>query len=269
MASVTELWTYRNLIANLAERDLKAQHKRSLLGALWSLINPASTLLIYTLVFGTFLRIEPPVAGNGELEAFALYLFCALIMWNFFNMVVRGSMEALAAAGPLLRKVYFPPECAPIANAMAVLTQTVLESGILLLVMLVLSNVSWTFLLFPVLVVLLICFCLGLGLMLSVANVYYRDVTHLTGVAMNFLFYATPIIYPLRIVPEHAWGLPARDLVSLNPLTQFTEGARDLLYLHQVPSLTRWVGLITTSVLILLLGRWVFNRASANLSEEL
>ena len=81
----------------------------SVLGSLWSLLNPAATLAIYSLVFGAFLRIEPPVAGNGELKNFALYLFCALVMWNFFSQVVRGSQEALTGAGPLLKKVYFPP----------------------------------------------------------------------------------------------------------------------------------------------------------------
>ena len=103
------------------------------------------------------------------------------------------------------------------------LTQTLIETGILMAVLIVLQNVSWTFLLFPFLLALLAAFSLGLGMMLGLANVRYRDVNHLTGIAMNFLFYATPIIYPLDIVPDEVWGLPAQDLLRLNPLTQFTE----------------------------------------------
>ena len=146
MAYVTQVWGYRGLIGNLAQRELKSRYKRSVLGWLWSLINPASTLLIYTIVFGTIMRIPPPVAGNGELKSFALFLFSALIVWNFFSGVVVGSMGALIGAGPLLKKVYFPPECPAIANVLTVLIQTGIEAGILVAVMFVVGNVSWTFL---------------------------------------------------------------------------------------------------------------------------
>ena len=103
------------------ERELKARDKRSVLGWAWSLINPATTLLVYAIVFGTLLQVKPPVAGNGSLQNFALYLFCGLVIWNFFTVVVNGSMGALVGAGGLLRKVYFPPECPVIANGLVAL----------------------------------------------------------------------------------------------------------------------------------------------------
>ena len=85
MASATEIWSYRGLIWNLTQRELKVKYKRSLLGWLWSLINPATTLAIYTIVFGTLLKITPPIAGNGHTKSFALFLFAALVIWNFFE----------------------------------------------------------------------------------------------------------------------------------------------------------------------------------------
>src|SRR3954471_13319753 len=184
MASATELWGYRGLIGNLAQRELKAKYKRSLLGWAWSLINPATTLLIYTVVFGTLLKVKPPTAGNGHTESFALFLFAALVVWNFFNAVVTGSMGALIGAGPLLRRVYFPAECPPIANMLATLTQTVLEIVILLLVLVIVGNLSWTVLLFPVLLLLLALFSMGIGLVASLLNVYYRDVNYLVTIVM-------------------------------------------------------------------------------------
>src|SRR5262245_22356577 len=227
MAYVTQVWGYRGLIGNLAQRELKSRYKRSVLGWLWSLINPASTLLIYTVVFGTVMRISPPVAGNGELKSFALYLFAALLVWNFFNGVVVGSMGSLIGAGPLLKKVYFPPECPAIANVLTVLIQTGIEAGIMVAVMIVVGNVSWTFLLFPYILLLLVMFSLGIGMVLSLLNVYLRDINYLVGIAMNLLFYGTPIVYPYTLVEENAptW---AQVVVTLNPLTQFVGASRDI-----------------------------------------
>jgi ABC-type polysaccharide/polyol phosphate export permease len=268
MAYVTQVWSYRGLIGNLAQRELKSRYKRSILGWLWSLINPASTLLIYTVVFGTVMRIEPPVAGNGELKSFALYLFAALLIWNFFNGVVVGSMGALIGAGPLLKKVYFPPECPAIANVLTVLIQTGIEAGILIGVMIVVGNVSWTFLLFPYILLLLTMFSLGIGMVLSLLNVYLRDINYLVGIAMNLLFYGTPIVYPYTLVEENApnW---AQVLVTLNPLTQFVGASRDIFYLLQVPSAARLLGLTAVSVITFAAGWAIFIAKSKDVSEEL
>jgi ABC-2 type transport system permease protein len=85
MSSPQTVWQYRTWVWNLARRELTARHKRSVLGWAWSLINPAATLAIYTVVFGVFLKIEPPIAGNGTTKSFALFLFVALVQWNFFT----------------------------------------------------------------------------------------------------------------------------------------------------------------------------------------
>jgi ABC-2 type transport system permease protein len=268
MAYVTQVWSYRGLIGNLAQRELKSRYKRSVLGWLWSLINPASTLLIYTLVFGTVLRVPPPVAGNGETKNFALFLFCALIIWNFFNGVVIGSMGSLINAGPLLKKVYFPPECPAVANVLTVLLQTGIEAAILVAVMVVVGNVSWTFLLFPYLLALLVMFSLGIGMVLSLLNVYLRDINYLVSIAMNLLFYGTPIIYPYTLVQDNAprW---AEILVTLNPLTQFVGASRDIFYLLQAPSPARILGLTAVSFVTFAAGWAVFIAKSKDVSEEL
>lgn len=268
MRALRELWEFRVLVLNLASRELRAKYKKSVLGWLWSLINPLAILLVYTLVFGVFLRIEPPVAGNGELESFGLYLFAALVLWNLFHAIVNGSMASLAGAGPLLRKVYFPPECTVIANVLAALLQAVAEAVILAAVLVVVSNVSWTFLLFPVLMALLVVFATGIGLIVSIGNIYYRDVSYLVGIALNILFYATPIIYPLSFVPGVAWGLPAKTIIELNPLTQFTELARNLMYGLESGPTARWGYVLLASIVSLALGWYVFQRRAALVSEE-
>lgn len=269
MASPTELWNYRSLTANLARREMRAQYKKSLLGSLWSLINPLAILLIYALVFGTFLRIEPPVAGNGETKNFALFLFAALIVWNLFAASIQGGMGALSGAGDLLRKVYFPPECPIVAHEANVLVQTGMETLVLVAFLIIVQNVSFTFLLFPFLLVCVLAFCLGTALVAALLNVYYRDTSYLVGIALQFLFYCTPIIYPIDLVPEELHGLPARTIVELNPLANFTEMMRQLFYLLQVPSLSRWLYAFAWGFGTLALGWWLFSRKSVNIGEEL
>jgi ABC-2 type transport system permease protein len=269
VTAVTELWSYRRLIGNLAQRELRSRYKKSVLGWAWSLINPAATLAIYTLVFGVFLKQTPPKAGNGQFASFGLYLFAALIMWNFFNGTVTGCIAALQGAGPLLKKVYFPAVCPGVAYTVTVLFQTAIESSIMVVIMVAVSNASWTFVLFPFVVVMMILFSLGLGLVLSIWNVYFRDIGYLVGIAMNLLFYATPIIYPLSLVPTEKWGIPMRAIIRANPLTQFVEMSRDLFYLHRVPSLSAWLYTLVASVLTFLVGYALFQRRSFNVSEEL
>jgi ABC-type polysaccharide/polyol phosphate export permease len=270
LIAATNLWQHRAVIGHLAQRELKLRYKRSLLGWLWSLINPAAILGVYTVVFGTFLSIEPPVAGNGHLKSFAIYLFTALVCWNFFSWVLTGSMGWLLSSGPLLNKVYLPPEAPIWAGALSVLVQTGTEVAILLGVLAVLGNLSTTALYLPFVMVSLFFFSLGLGFITSLINVYFRDVTHLVDIGITVLFYATPIVYPFELVPKYIFGgFPIREVVGLNPLTQFVGITREILYSLETPSLERLGALALASFATFALGWTVFRRFGGRLSEEL
>jgi ABC-type polysaccharide/polyol phosphate export permease len=269
MTTPVEIWTYRNLIWNLTQRELRSRYKKSILGWLWSLINPAATLLIFSVVFGTFLRVEPPPFPDGSPGIFAIYLFSGLIIWNFFNGTVTGAMGALQGAGPLLSKVYFPPSCPAIANMITVLTQTLLESLILVAVLVVIGNLGWQIVLFPVLMLFAMLFSLGIGLFVSIYNVYYRDVSYLVTILLQALFYATPIIYTINLVPQRLFGLPLNAMVRLNPLTQMVDFSRDLFYLQQLPSWPTVIGLAVSSTLTFAVGWWLFGRKALTVTEEL
>jgi ABC-type polysaccharide/polyol phosphate export permease len=269
LESASELWGYRNLIRNLAQRELKAKYKKSILGWAWSLINPAATLGIYTLVFGLFLRIQPPIAGNGHLKSFALYLFAALIIWNYFNAAITGGMASLVSAGPMIRKVYFPAEYTVLAANLASLLQAFIESLILAVVMVAFGNAAPTFLLFPIILAMLAPFCFGIALIASLLNAYFRDVTYIVTIGMNLLFYVTPIIYPLRIIPKSKSGIPIRTIISLNPLAKFVQASRDIFYGIKVPTLGTMVYLLLFSAGTFLVGWVVFSRLARDVAEEL
>lgn len=270
MSSLTTVWNYRTWILNLTRRELTSRYKRSVLGWMWSLINPAATLAIYAVVFGTFLKIQPPVAGNGHTQVFAIYLFIGLVVWNFFNAVVNGSMLALQASGGMLTKVYFPPESPAIANMLSAAFQLLIETTILVVVLIVVGNVSWVFVLLPLVFVMLAVMSTGMGLYVSVYNIVYRDVAYLVSIFMQVLFYMTPIVYPLSMVPEKIGPVPIRWIIeNLNPVAAFVDSTRALLYGLYVPPLKEWLVMAAWSLGIFLIGWWTFNRRAALLIEEL
>ncbi len=262
---VNDLWTYRGLVGNLAQRELKSRYKRSVLGWLWSLLNPAATLATYAVVFGVLFNAKVTTV-KGEFNNFTMYLFAGLVIWNFFSAVVNGSMTSLIAAGPLLKKVCFPPECAPAANMIVAMSQALIESMILILVMAILGNLGWAMLLLPILLALVAIFAFGIGLALSVANVYLRDIAYLVAVLMNLMFYATPIVYPESVIAHH----PAiKQLVNLNPMHQFVKATRDAVYWLRMPSAFSMGVLVLISFASLTLGWIIFRRFGDDVSEVL
>lgn len=269
MSSAAQVYAHRNLISNLARRDLKAKYKRSVLGWLWSLINPAATLGVYTLVFGVILQGNAPVAGNGELRSFALFLFSGLIAWNLFANTLNSSMQSFEGSSPLLTKIYFPPECPAIAGVAGVLLQSVLELLVLVVIMAVVGNLSWTLLLFPALFLLLALFAGGLGMILSLMNIRYRDVSYLVSILLQVLFYCTPIVYDVTQVPEHVGGLPARRLFELSPTTQFVVCFRDIVYFLRVPPFGSMVYVVVVTGVVFTFGWWWFGRNAPKIIEEL
>jgi ABC-type polysaccharide/polyol phosphate export permease len=263
------LWRYRGLVANFASRELKGKYKGSVLGSTWSLINPLATLAVYSLVFGFFLRFQAPVAGNGTLQNFTIYLFTGLVVWNSFHAITTGSMAALVGAGPLLRKIYFPPFTPVIGSALAVFQQTAIEICLLLVIFVVILNVGWSFLLIPVLLLLLVAFSVGLGLLLAMLNARFRDVSYIVQVLLNLLFYASPIIYPITFVTDRYDEHPWLRVYEYNPITAFVEAFRSVMYQLEFPGWGR-LGFLALVSGVTLLGGWsFFQRHAPDVSEEL
>lgn len=267
-ATLNGLRTYAPLVKNFANRELKARYKRSVLGWTWSLLNPMASIVVYSLVFSVFFRVEPPAAGNGS-KNFTLFLFSGLTIWLFFSGMVTGSMGWLASVGDLRRKVRFPPEAAVFGSALALGVQSAIEASVLVAVMIIAGNIGWPALMFPVVLVLAGLFGLGIGLFVSVANTRYRDVQYLVGIVLNAVFFLVPIVYPISIIPERHWGLPMRAIVENNPVNQFVAAGRDAIYFGQWPSAGRLLVISTYSLVTFFLAWRYFSARSMELSEEL
>jgi ABC-type polysaccharide/polyol phosphate export permease len=261
------LWSQRSLVWNFAQRDLKSRFKGTVLGWTWSLMAPLATLLTYSLVFSVIFRASPPPYGNGSPGSFPIWLFAGLIPWSFFLITINLSMPTLLANGSLLQKVYFPSYTPVIGAAIAILVQTVIELTLLGLVLLLIGNVGPTWLLVPVWLALFAAFVSGTAVALSILNVYYRDLAHLSNVVLGLLFFLTPIIYPVTLVPEQWQGIPLRSIVALNPISEFVESLRNLVYDLVLPSPLRWAGLAAWTIAALTLAWVVYRRRGLDVGE--
>lgn len=274
MTSVREYLDSRELFNNLTLRELRGKYKRSALGWAWSLLNPLATMVIFTIVFRLFLRIEAPRSEATDLRNFALYLTCGLLPWNFLTNGVNGSIGTLLGNANLIKKTYFPRELLVFAQIASFFVSLLLEMSILVIAFVVFGNIVLPWL--PVVLVLflvLTLFVTGLGLMFSVANVYFRDVQHFVGIIFQVWFYLSPIVYPLSFVPVRkvvfGFDLPIRAIYQLNPMARFVETFRDMLYDLKAPSPGVIAYLLAVSIATFALGLLVFRAAEGRLAEEL
>ena len=260
--------TGARLVRSFAERETKALYKRNLLGWLWSLLKPLTTVAVYSLVFGVIYRAAPPATANGQAEVFALYLFSGLVVWNVFYAIVNGSMRWMDGVSELRKKIFFPTETALIGGAAATLLQSCLEALVLVVIMAAMANLSWTLVFLPVAMVLAAMFALGLGFAAAIVNARYRDIQHLTTILLSVGFFMVPIVYTPDIVPERAYGLPVARIVELNPLNSVIAVARDAVYFLETPEVADLATAGAWAIAVFAAGLVFFRRRSMAISEE-
>lgn len=263
--SLSNLWS---LILNFGRRDLKTKFKGAVLGWLWSLVVPLATLAIYSVVFSIIFRADPPALGNGRSGIFVLWLFCGLTAWTFFQSTLNQGINSLVNTGQLLQKVYFPAYAPVLGSTLAVGVQSLIELGLLAAIFLLLLNAGCTWLLIPLWAAAFLVFTTSLTIAVSVLNIYYRDLAHLVTISLQLWFYLTPVIYPLSMVPESWNGLPLQTLLQLNPLTQFVELFRALIYELNWGSWQMWASVSGWTLAAWLLALVVLRHKGADLGEH-
>lgn len=273
MTSLADYKASRELLTHLTLRELRGKYKRSTLGWAWSLLNPLSTMIIFTIVFRVFFRAQAP-PGAGGLNSFALFLLCGLLPWNFLTSSVFGSLGTVIGNASLIRKTYFPRELLVVSQVNSWIVSFLLELALLVVVFAVMGNIVLPFIpLVLALVVTLALFATGLSLALSVFNVFFRDVQHFVSIFFQAWFYLSPIVYPISLVPERRviFGIdvPLREIYSRNPMAAFAEAFRDCFYHLRLPSLSTMAYLVTLSVATFFLGLFIFGRFEGRLAEEL
>jgi len=263
-----------DLTRNLLRRDLRSRYKRSALGWGWSLINPLSQVLIFTLVFSVILKAQTPAGDPSGLEAFPLFLLCGLVPWNLAATAIASAPDTLVGNASLIKKVAFPREALVLAAVGAQLVTSLVEVAVLAVILLVAGNMVLPWLLVvAVLVVIEAVFVAGLCLSIAVMNVYLRDVKHFVAIALQLLFYASPIIYPISLVPRHSEllgiSMATRLVYLVNPFALFVECYRAALYDLRFPGIGQLLGIVAWSATSIVIGRRIFRRFEPRLAEEL
>ncbi len=254
-----EVWNYRNLIYQLTRRDILSRYKRSVLGVAWTMLNPLGMMLVLTIAFSQVFRFDTELS-------YPAYVLSGLIVWNFFSQTTTAAMVNLVWGGGLLHRIYVPRTSFALA---AILTGMVnfLFSMIPLVLVMLITRVpfSFTVLLFPIPLLLLAAFSLGVGLMISTIAVYFPDVSEMYAIIMLGWMYLTPIIYPENILPE-----AYRSLVTgLNPMYYLVKVFRAFVYFGQLPDLSDLLIAAVIAAAVFLAGWIIFTRKAGEFAYRI
>ena len=246
---LSAIWPYRELLYFLAWRDIKVRYKQTVIGAVWAILQPLMTMVIFTVVFSYFAKIP------SDSLPYPLFAYAALLPWEYFSQAISRSGVSLVNDANLIRKIYFPRLIIPLAAVVTPLADFFL-SFLMLLGMMVWFRVmpTWGIVALPLFLLLALITALSVSLWLSALNVKYRDVRYTIPFLIQIWMYASPIAYPVSIVPEK-WRL----LYSLNPIAGVVEGFRWALLGKESPDF-RIMAVSTAVVLVVLLGGILYFR---------
>lgn len=254
-----EVWNYRNLIYQLTRRDVLTRYKRSVLGIAWTMLNPLGMMVVLTIAFSSIFRMETEFS-------YAAFVLTGMIIWNFFSQTTTASMVNLVWGGGLLHHIYVPRTSFALAAIMTGIVNF-LFSLIPLLVVMVFTKVPLqpAILLFPIPLLLVAAFSLGLGLLISTLAVYFPDVVEMYNIAILGWMYLTPVIYPETILPDayRVW------VTSLNPMYYMVKLFRDVVYYGKLPATPDLLIATLIASVTLAIGWILFTRKAGEFSYRI
>jgi len=237
---------FKPLLGELVARDVKIKYRRSVLGVLWTLLNPLCMMIILSLVFSNIFKFD--------VENYSLYILSGQVVFNFFSGATTDAMSSIISNGPLIKKVYVPKYLFVLSRIISSFINLLASFTALLLVMIATrAELHWKVVLVVIPLILLVVFSLGVGLVLAAITVKFRDVMHLYSVFTTALMYLTPVIYPMSILPNWLY-----KLVMLNPLTNMLMMFRDVMINNNIFDLKSLIIAIIETALMFLIGLYVF-----------
>jgi len=271
LSNAGELYKCRVLIQNLVGRELKARYRGTVLGFLWSFVNPLLLMIVYTVVFGFIIQPKDP-AFNSNPIIFALYLFCGVLPWTWFSSSSIESANILMIQGNLIKKVLFPTEVLPTVVVTSnfinfLFGVPILLAAKVLITLLVPGAPPFSAAIFQLPLVMLVqfIFSLGFGFLLAALTVHFRDIKDILSNLLTFWFFATPIVYTMKLVENKPF---IKVLLDLNPMTHVISGYHSCVFTGE---LIHWKKLSVTlgaAVLLLAVGMYVFDKLRDSFPEE-
>jgi lipopolysaccharide transport system permease protein len=248
---------YFTLTKHLAKREIAVRYKQSFLGLFWVILNPFMQMLIMSFVFSYVFRVSLPGVP------YPIFLYVGLLPWTFFVSSITSSMGALVEGAGLLKKIYFPREILLLATILAKAFDMSLSLLVLVGMMIFYHiPITWHVLLFIPIFLIQSIFVMGLGMILSVLNLFYRDVQYLVSLGITLLFYLTPVLYQVESFPEQY-----RWIFKVNPMSVFINAYRQILLAHDVPKWESMAIGIGVSLLIFFIGYRFFKKAEGTFAD--
>jgi ABC-type polysaccharide/polyol phosphate export permease len=241
--TLASLMRYRTLLHKLVLKDLKLKYRGSVLGFLWSLVNPLVMIAVYSFAFKYIIRV--PTQG------FVFLVMLGILAWTFFSNAAMMSTGAIADNGPLLKSVFFPRAILPIATVLFNFSQYLLMVVVFLPLMLIAFRIAPAapMVAYPIFLVLQVVMTIGLALILSTGTAFFRDVRHLLEVALAVMFWTTPIVYELEQVPERF-----RPIVLASPMSSFVVAYKDVFFYRRWPEPLVWTFAIAYAIIAFAIG---------------
>lgn len=258
MKVIKDIYEYREMIVNLVKQDLRSRYQGSVLGFLWTFINPLLQLMVYTLVFSNIMR--------SGIEDYAMFLFVALIPWMFFSSCVTGGASCMIERKELIKKIYFPRRILCISYITSAFVN-MLFSFVVVFAALLLTGygISVKLLIYlPFIMLTEYLLALGIGFFCSAVAVYLRDLQYILGIVCMAWMYLTPVMYSEEMVPEKYI-----QIFRLNPMTEIIGGYRCVLYEKTAPDLSAVGCVFVFDLILLLAGNVVFGKLEKHFAEEL
>lgn len=251
------LYEYRELLKSSIKKDVGGKYKNSVLGVLWSFLYPLLQIAVYAIVF--------PLIMRSNMENYTVFVCCGLIPWNFFSTAISRSSFTMIENGNILKKVYFPREILPISVVTSEAVNFVISTIIILALVLGTGmGLTWYVIFYPVILLIQYILLIGISLFVSSITVYFRDLQHFIGIALQLLFYATPIVYATNIIPEsYQW------ILRLNPMTFIIDGYRSIFYYQQQPDFISLGITLLVSLILCVVGYLLFSKLQKRFAEEL
>lgn len=253
-----EIYAYRDMIYSLVRRELRGRYKGSVLGFLWTYINPLCQIIVYSIVFRIVFKVN--------IDKFYLYLIIGMMPWTFFNSSVQGGSTCIRAQADMVKKIYFPREVIPISYVTSTFVNMLLSFIIVFIACFVAGygiNVH-VIMYLPLIMIVQYFFVLGIAFFVSAITVYFRDLEQIVGVILMAWIYATPIMYNIEYVPEQY-----RKYIVMNPMTPIVEIYHQLLYYRMTPTRNYWIIAIVAAVFTCSIGFITFEKLTEGFAEEM
>jgi len=252
-----KIYNYRELLKTNVKKEIRGRYKNSILGVMWSFLNPLLQLAVYAIIFGALLAGGDPT--------YHIYICVALIPWTYFTTAITQSAFTIIGNGDIIKKVYFPREILPISVVTSGAVNFII-STIIILIFLFTSGLGITkyIILYPVVLLIQYILLIGIAFIVSSVTVYFRDLEHIIGVVLMAAFYGTPIVYKLEQLPSNL-----QILMKLNPMTHLINAYRDIFYYQQMPNIKILCVLLAIALGLTFLGYFIFKKLQKGFAEEL